>query len=100
MAEDYRYCPNCRAEYRAGFDVCSDCDVPLIDELPPEPTEPEAVMFDAPTIVFVTGNHVEADVVCAMLQGCGLEAKTGMGKWRGYTMASEISGVPSILNAH
>ena len=25
-------CPDCRAEYRPGFTVCSDCDVALIDE--------------------------------------------------------------------
>ena len=35
MAEDHRYCPNCRAEYRAGFELCSDCDEQLEDGLPP-----------------------------------------------------------------
>jgi hypothetical protein len=24
------YCPQCRAEYRAGFTECSDCHVPLL----------------------------------------------------------------------
>jgi hypothetical protein len=27
----------CRAEYRQGFKVCADCEVALVDELPPEP---------------------------------------------------------------
>jgi len=31
------YCPKCRSEYREGFTKCADCDVPLINELPPEP---------------------------------------------------------------
>lgn len=31
------YCPKCRAEYREGFTECSDCRVPLVWELPPEP---------------------------------------------------------------
>ncbi len=29
------YCPECGAEYRAGFTECADCRVPLTDE-PPE----------------------------------------------------------------
>jgi hypothetical protein len=27
-------CPKCKAEYREGFSVCSDCDVPLVNLLP------------------------------------------------------------------
>jgi hypothetical protein len=41
-------CPQCRAEYRQGFTVCADCDVPLIPQyesgtaidVPPPPIEP------------------------------------------------------------
>ena len=32
------YCPICRAEYIAGFTRCSDCNVPLVEELPPRAT--------------------------------------------------------------
>src|SRR5262245_56520608 len=28
------FCPQCRAEYREGFVKCSDCDIPLVDQLP------------------------------------------------------------------
>jgi hypothetical protein len=28
------FCPQCRAEYRAGFTRCADCDVDLVAELP------------------------------------------------------------------
>ena len=31
------YCPKCRAEYVAGFTRCTDCDLPLVEELPPRP---------------------------------------------------------------
>lgn len=31
------YCPKCRCEYREGFTVCSDCNLELVVELPPEP---------------------------------------------------------------
>ena len=39
------FCPKCRAEYREGFDVCSDCDVPLVAELPSE-VESEYVDYE------------------------------------------------------
>lgn len=28
------FCPDCGAEYRQGFDRCTDCDVPLVEQLP------------------------------------------------------------------
>jgi hypothetical protein len=28
------FCPKCRAEYREAFYKCSDCDIPLVDQLP------------------------------------------------------------------
>jgi hypothetical protein len=28
------FCPNCKCEYRDGFTTCSDCNLPLVDELP------------------------------------------------------------------
>ena len=30
------FCPNCRAEYRPGFPRCSDCEVDLVEVLPPQ----------------------------------------------------------------
>jgi hypothetical protein len=33
------FCPNCRAEYRPGFARCSDCDVELVENLPPPNTQ-------------------------------------------------------------
>lgn len=29
-------CPQCRAEYKEGIERCPDCDLPLVDKLPPE----------------------------------------------------------------
>jgi hypothetical protein len=28
------FCPKCKTEYRDGFNNCSDCQIPLVDELP------------------------------------------------------------------
>ena len=33
------YCPNCKAEYNAGINKCSDCGVSLVEKLPEEPEE-------------------------------------------------------------
>ncbi len=31
------FCPVCHLEYRPGFTECSDCGVPLVDALSPQP---------------------------------------------------------------
>jgi len=31
------FCPQCRAEYRQGFEECADCQVPLVASLPDAP---------------------------------------------------------------
>jgi len=39
------FCPQCRTEYREGFYTCTDCGVPLVSELAPEPA-PEYLEFE------------------------------------------------------
>lgn len=40
------YCPDCRAEYRAGFSHCTDCDVDLVPELREEkPSSDQALVL-------------------------------------------------------
>ncbi len=39
------FCPECRTEYREGFDTCTDCGIPLVSELQPEPA-PERLEFE------------------------------------------------------
>jgi hypothetical protein len=29
------FCPECRDEYQEGVTICADCNVPLVQELPP-----------------------------------------------------------------
>jgi hypothetical protein len=33
------YCPKCKTEYNTGIEKCSDCDLPLVEELPEESPE-------------------------------------------------------------
>ena len=51
------FCPECRAEYREGFHICSDCNIELVDELQPLP-EPEFVDF-----VEILATYNPADIV-------------------------------------
>lgn len=32
------FCPKCRTEYRKGFNTCADCEISLVNKLPPEPS--------------------------------------------------------------
>jgi hypothetical protein len=45
------YCPNCRSEYRPGFQKCFDCGVELVEELPPPSLrDPEARENERPDL--------------------------------------------------
>jgi len=47
------FCPLCRTEYRAGFKICGDCQLPLVDELPAWNTpEAFAVLWNGENAVF------------------------------------------------
>ena len=62
------YCPNCKAEYRKGFDTCSDCDIKLVDELPPEP-EPEFIHYKE---VLGTYNPADIAIIKSILDAEGI----------------------------
>ena len=48
------FCPQCRVEYREGFTQCSDCGVPLVAELRPEPEPPPDVHLVTVDVHLVT----------------------------------------------
>ena len=94
-------CPSCGAEYRADFERCRDCDVPLVASLaPPEKAvAPEGDLSP----VFSTGRRVDAELVRSMLEGHGLNAHVwaaGMGPWRMESALTEMTGVPSAFNSY
>ena len=59
------FCPECKAEYREGIAVCSDCKVPLVDELPEE-AEPGFVDFEE---VLRTYNPADIAFIKSLLEG-------------------------------
>jgi hypothetical protein len=112
-----RFCPQCGAEYRAGFEECYDCRVGLVDERPILEEDPEGTVspdapfqgdedprFDSPPVeIFVAGRLMDAELVRARLEGSGIHAMVwsgGMGAYRMESGLTEITGVPNAFNSH
>ena len=67
------FCPRCKAEYRRGFTRCSDCDVELVDQLPPDPplnVEPQAELVVVRTYL----NGLDAGLGKSVLEAAGIES--------------------------
>ncbi|HLY73726.1 MAG TPA: hypothetical protein VKU80_06365, partial [Planctomycetota bacterium] len=56
------FCPQCRSEYRAGFDRCADCGAGLVEQLAPADQVPESTAPEKWTEVF-RGSWERADAV-------------------------------------
>ncbi len=63
------FCPKCHAEYREGFEICSDCHIPLVQELSqePSPAVPEFAM------VISTGDAALIPLIKSLLENAGIE---------------------------
>ena len=57
------FCPECKSEFIDGIEICTDCDVSLIEVLPPEP-EPEFVDFEE---VLATYNPADIAILKSIL---------------------------------
>ena len=58
------FCPKCKAEFREGFVICDDCNVALVEELPPEP---ETAFVDYEEVL-VTFNPAEIALMKSLLE--------------------------------
>lgn len=63
------FCPTCRSEYREGFHTCSDCNVDLVETLPPQP-EPEFVNLKE---VLATYNPADVAFLKSLLESEGIQ---------------------------
>jgi hypothetical protein len=63
------WCPQCRTEYDKGAARCSDCDVALVEKLPPLEDHPPVPIYHASTAD-------EARIIIATLRAEGINAHT------------------------
>ena len=69
------FCPKCGVEYREGFLECSDCQLPLVAELPPQPKPKPQPELELVTVL-ATGNPALIAVAKSLLEDSGLEYLT------------------------
>jgi len=68
------FCPKCRSEYREGFINCSDCNIPLVSELPPE-SKPDFIEFkevlstNSPSDRALISSILDAEGITYLFQG-------------------------------
>jgi len=62
------FCPKCKAEYVQGIERCSDCDVPLVDQMPVTQAVPEVNLVE----LLRTPNIIELTVVKSLLDSMGI----------------------------
>jgi len=69
------FCPQCRAEYRKGFVKCSDCDIPLVDQLPAD-SPPRRFESDHSDLVVLRtfATVIEADLAKSALDSVGIDS--------------------------
>ena len=67
-------CPNCKSEYRDGFNTCVDCGEALakMPELPPEPPPKKSdeyqYVYAEPTLLCAITDDIHADILIAALR--------------------------------
>ena len=67
------YCPRCRDEFQDWVEVCPDCNVTLVDELPPVPKPAKRKGHDDPLVPIATAaNEAMANMWAGMLEENGI----------------------------
>ena len=72
------YCQKCKAEYREGFNKCSECQVDLVNELPKEPEQKlEHSAQESEYIEYVclltTFNPADVAIIKSILDGTDIQ---------------------------
>jgi hypothetical protein len=63
------YCPHCHSEYKKGIDVCSQCGVTLVPEMPEE-SPSEFIEFEE---ILSTFSAVEIAIIKSLLDPEGID---------------------------
>ena len=91
------FCPKCKAEYRAGFTVCHDCNVRLVFRLPEEEEEGELVQADLVRVATVQG-PLEEGQIRSFLEANGIPTVIrGEAVGRTYGLTIDGLGARQIL---
>ncbi len=97
------YCPDCRAEYREGFDRCDDCGVALVEGSPPSraPSEPLVQVFETAdaSLVPVIRSVLEAAEIPFSIQGEEASALFPLGSMGGGRDDRELGIVVHVLES-
>ena len=98
------WCPKCRAEYRQGFKICSDCNTDLVDELEQIKKNSGTEYDDEAAYLTSVSNRIEAEMIEALLNSHGIPVLKKSREAGGYLdiyMGATIFGldlyVPSKL---
>jgi hypothetical protein len=67
------YCPECKSEYEEGILKCSDCGTDLVPQLDEEKEETHFPDGEY-TLVYVSTQIIDVDMVKANLEGAGIES--------------------------
>ena len=99
------FCPQCRAEYREGFFRCSDCDNPLVDQLPadrPVTDRQAGSETDHPQLVVLRTfpTVVDADLAKSALESVGIDSMVRTDNKGGQTPGLAFSqGIELLVRA-
>lgn len=96
------WCPKCKTEYREGFNVCSDCNIELVPELPQEPDENANVVNDKETFLISVANDMEAKVIEELLSSHNipvLRKYKGAGGYLQIYMGVTIFGIDLFVSS-
>jgi len=68
------FCPQCKAEYRPGYRRCADCDIDLVDELPPTQGEESAqtTQLNDPRTIWVGDSESDCVEQCQPFKEAGI----------------------------
>ncbi len=76
-----KYCPSCRSEYYDEYDRCHECDLPLVQELPPQPQsqEPDHELGGLLSVVFRSPDQIQVQSIRALLVGSDVHVNVNRG---------------------
>jgi hypothetical protein len=88
------FCPKCKAEYREGIFKCSECNINLVPELPPE----ESVEYVDLVNVETYPDRTQAELAKGVLSANGIDALIHGDEFGGYEpVLAFLSGVQLLV---